>query len=198
MLQNYEIINISTTEKRRIFKPRENLKLYHKFLNLFIFEYLPINERAVFSYRKGFGAFHAVEKHKHSRYFFQTDIKSFFESIDGSLTKKTILAGVDVCPVSDILEYIDRILEMVCIDDSLPVGFPASAPLSNSVLFEFDNEMERVCKGLDFVYSRYADDIIISGQRQDNISGLADCIQEKLHLFASPSLYIHRGKTRFF
>lgn len=196
--QNYEIAEASASGGRTLFKPKENLKTYHRFLNLFLFELLPINERVVFSYRKGFSAVNAVEKHTQSKYFFQTDIKSFFDSIDRSLTKKTILAGEEFCPIEDLHEHIDRIVDLVCVEDSVPVGLPASAPLSNAVLLNFDNEIERICKQLQLSYSRYADDIIISGQKHEHLLGLETLVQEKLHQFASEKFFIHHGKTRFF
>lgn len=198
MLQNYEPLQPSSTGNRKILKPKESLKVYHKFLNLFLFESLPINERVVYSYRKGFSAVHAVEKHKYGRYFFQTDISSFFNSIDSDLARSIILAGAEYSPISDIPQHIDRIIDLVFVDGSLPVGFPASAPLSNSVLLKFDNEIERVCQSLELTYTRYADDIIISGQKQENLLDLDNCVQEKLFEFASQKFKINRGKTRFF
>lgn len=198
MPQNYELISSGSAGKRKIFKPKENLKTYHRFLNLFLFEFLPINERVVFSYRKGVGTVNAVEKHRHSRYFFQTDISSFFYSIDSSLTRKVILAGADFCPISDLEHHIDRILELVCIDDTVPVGFPASAPLSNAVLSNFDNELEVICEKRELIYSRYADDIIISGQNQTGLQGIDEIVQNTLTTFASPKFKINRGKTKFF
>lgn len=198
MPENYEQLHPESVGKRKILKPKENLKIYHKFLNLFLFESLPINEKVVFSYRKGFSAVNAVEKHKNGRYFFQTDITSFFDSIDSNLAKSVILAGANYSPISDVHQHIDRIIDLVFVDGSLPVGFPASAPLSNSILFKFDNEMERVCENLELTYSRYADDIIISGQKQGDILGMDNCVQEILHEFASQRFNINRGKTRFF
>ncbi|MFZ6647732.1 reverse transcriptase domain-containing protein [Undibacterium sp. TJN25] len=198
MLQNYEVAHFGVENKRTIYKPKENLKMYHRFLNLFLFELLPINERAVFSYRKGTGAVNAVKKHKHGRYFFQTDIRSFFQSINSSLARSVILDGANFCAISDVSQHIDRIIELVCIDDSVPVGFPASAPLSNAVLLNFDNEVEKICKNLELEYSRYADDIIISGKDQSSLLGMDEIVQEKLHTFASQKFSINRKKTRFF
>lgn len=196
--KNYEVIGTSDFGGRKLLKPKENLKLYHRFLNLFLFELLPINERVVFSYRKGFSAVNAVQRHTQSKYFFQTDIQSFFDSIDQALTKKTILAGESHCPIADLSAHLDRIVNLVCIDDSIPVGLPASAPLSNAVLLDFDNEMERLCQERDLSYSRYADDIIISGQNQDAVQETGNAVQEKLHQFSSEKFFIHQGKTRFF
>jgi len=198
MQQNYEAITLGAEDKRTIYKPKENLKTYHRFLNLFLFELLPINERVVFSYRKGVGAINAVEKHRNGKYFFQSDIRAFLHSIDSFLTKRIILAGADSCAISDIDKHIDRIIDLVCIDNSVPIGFPASAPLSNAVLFNFDNEIESICESLELKYSRYADDIIISGQNQNNLSGIDNVVQEKLHTFASENFFINRKKTRFF
>lgn len=196
--KNYEVIETGDFGARKLFKPKENLKLYHRFLNLFLFELLPINERVVFSYRKGFSALNAVQQHTQSKYFFQTDIQSFFDCIDQGLTKSTILAGESNCPIADLPDHVDRIVELVCIDGSVPVGLPASAPLSNAVLFNFDNEMERLCQRSELSYSRYADDIIISGQKQDAVQEIGHAVQKTLHQFSSEKFFIHHGKTRFF
>jgi len=196
--EHYEVFLPGKVGKRTIFKPKENLKIYQKFLNLFLFEFLPLNERVVFSYRKGLSAYNAVEKHRSGRYFFQTDISSFFESIDSALVRKTILAGESFTPVSDVHEHINRILELVCVNDSLPIGFPASAPLSNCVLLDFDNEIEGVCESMRLSYSRYADDIIISGKEKEVPSNMPDIVQSILHKSASEKLYLNKGKTKFF
>jgi RNA-directed DNA polymerase len=196
--QNYNVTTSNVYGSRTLFKPKENLKTYHRFLNLFLFELLPINERVVFSYRKGFSAVNAVEKHTQSKYFFQTDIKSFFGCIDRALTRRTILAGEEFCPIEDLHEHIDRIVDLVCVGDSVPVGLPASAPISNAVLLNFDNEIERICNQRGLNYSRYADDIIISGQQREHLSDLETLVQEKLHQFCSEKFFIHHGKTRFF
>lgn len=198
LAQNYEVVSEGGKGKRRILKPKNTFKEFHRFLNLFLIEFLPINERVVFSYRKGSGPLNAVEKHQNGRHFFQTDIVSFFGSIDQSLTRRTILEGVKYSPISDADKHIDRIIEMICIDDSLPIGFPASAPLSNCVLFHFDNAIEKYCEDHELVYSRYADDIIVSGQTSDYIYQLADVVARNLHNLASPKFNINRAKTRFF
>ncbi|MBP4048776.1 hypothetical protein J9978_04605 [Chromobacterium violaceum] len=198
MEQNYEQGLPNHNGRRRILKPRENLKTFHKFLNLFLFELLPINERVVYSYRKGFSAVNAVEKHRDGKFFFQTDISAFFESIDVSLAKRVILSGAEFTPISDVDSYIDRIIDLVFVNDSLPVGFPVSAPLSNAVLFDFDNVMESYCLNKGLVYTRYSDDIVISGNEREWYNGVDDFVQRSLHESASDRFYINRKKTRFF
>ena len=128
---------------RTIIKPNKKFKTYHTFLNLFLFEHLPINERVVFSYRKGVSAYDAVAPHRTGKHFFQSDIRGFFTSIDRGLIQKTIERGKDFAPVADIDAYIERILDLVCIEGSLPPGLPASPVISNSVLLLFDDETGR-------------------------------------------------------
>jgi RNA-directed DNA polymerase len=183
---------------RRLLKPSAALKEYHRFLNLFIFEFLPVNVDVAFAYRKGVGAIDAVQKHRNSKYFFQTDIIDFFGSIDSSLAKRVLIEGAESLPVSDVLDHIDRIIQLVCVDGFLPVGFPASAPLSNCVLYDFDNALDNFCNGNGLVYSRYADDIILSGADLEAISGVEKVIQETLDRHASSALKLNAAKTRHF
>jgi RNA-directed DNA polymerase len=193
---HYEMIFSKTGSGRRIFKPKPMLKVFHTFLNLFVFERLPLNERVVFSYRKGYSAINAVEVHSKSKYFYQTDIKAFFDSINSSLVRSTILAGLGSCAVSDFDSYVDRVINIVCVDDCLPVGFPSSAPLSNAVLYKFDNSLEEYCLAKGLIYTRYADDIILSGSSREALIGATEEIQRRLSECASEKLELNLGKTK--
>lgn len=183
---------------KRIFVPNKKLKIFHTFLNLFIFEFLPINENVVFSYRKGFSAYDAVSPHQNSKYFFQTDISSFFASISRELVKKTILAGKHACPVADLDESIDRILDLVCIENALPVGFPSSAPISNAIFYNFDNHFECFCKSVDLIFTRYSDDIIISSNSKKNINEIDIEIEKHVREFAGGDFHLNKKKSKYF
>ena len=149
-------------KKREIHIPNKKLKIFHSFLNLFLLEHLHINNEVVFSYRKGVNAVDAVSKHTSSKYFFQTDIINFFNSIDAGLVTSTILNSIETCPISDIQNYITNIVKILTINDSVPVGFSTSPLLSNACLFNFDNELQKYCLENKLTLSRYSDDIIIS------------------------------------
>jgi len=186
------------TGKKNFYIPNKKLKAFHTFLNLFVFEFLPINDRIVFSYRKGFSAYDAVEPHSKSKYFFQTDISSFFASITRELVDKTLRAGLDDCPVADLSEWIERILDLVCVDGVLPVGFPSSAPISNAVLFAFDNELEKYCEFNNSICTRYSDDIIVSSDEKSNLSEVNSAIEEFLNHILPEQFRLNRGKSRYF
>jgi RNA-directed DNA polymerase len=181
-----------------ILVPNKKLKIFHTFLNLFIFEFLPINENVVFSYRKGFSAYDAVSPHQNSKYFFQTDISSFFASISRELVKNTILAGKHACPVADLDEAIERILDLVCIENALPVGFPSSAPISNAIFYNFDNDFECFCKSSELIYTRYSDDIIISSNTKTNLNKIDAEIEKRLHEYFGSDFHLNQKKSKYF
>ena len=157
-------------KQRSVYRPNKKLKAYLVFLNTFVFEYLPINERVVYSYRKGVNPHEVAFPHAHNRAFFQTDIKNFFGSIDRALVKSTIVSHKDKIPISDLCSYIERILDFTTIDDALPIGFPTSPPISNACLTPFDDEFENYCLSSDLVYTRYADDIFVSGKCRGDLN----------------------------
>lgn len=196
---HYDVVIAGPSGHRReIVRPDRALKAYLTFVKAFVIEYLPINEDVVFSYRKGFSAFDAVAKHAHGRHFFQADIAAFFPNIDRGLIRRTILAAKEQCPVLNLEDTIERILDLVCVDDALPVGFPTSAPISNAILLEFDNDLAAFCRGRDLVFSRYSDDIVVSGQSKDALQGIEEEIQDRLSRLVSDRLWLNQGKSRHF
>ena len=88
-----------------IFNPSIKLKRYLRFLNSFVFDYAQINTDVVHSYRKGKNAYTAVVKHVDSKYFFQTDIKRFFNSIttqDIELVFENNLIDIPIVDIASI------------------------------------------------------------------------------------------------
>jgi RNA-directed DNA polymerase len=183
--------------KNRVFyKADEKLRAYHKFLNLFIFDFLRINTEVVYSYRKGINVIDAVQKHANSRHFLQADLKNFFGSIDSTLIKSCILENIDNLPASDIDTHIDRLVSLVSLDDMLPPGFSTSPPLSNACLYGFDNKIEAYCKAENLIYTRYSDDIIISGS-SDRLYGLSEIIENFLQESFEKKLQLNPSKTKY-
>lgn len=183
-------------KERTAYKTTRKLKTFHSFISLFILEYLNINTRVVYSYRKGFNSLDAVSKHAHSKYFFQTDIERFFENLTTPLVRKTILSGAENSPAADIEAYIDRILELITLDNSLPLGFSSSPIMSNACLFELDNELENHCIRNDLIYTRYSDDIIISSQQKEAIEQIEQVIEEILQKNYNGQLTLNKQKSK--
>lgn len=191
---NFQVVDL---KERRVYSPNKRLKAYHAFLNLFLFEYLKFNERVVFSYRKGVNAHDAVAKHSKSKSFFQTDICNFFTSLDSELIKKTIRESIDRSPISDASDFMDRIIDLVTIDDSLPMGFSTSPLISNACLFLFDNTLESACHERDLIYTRYSDDIIISSASKSELSDIDVLVATTLEACFDGKLRPNTVKSKF-
>jgi RNA-directed DNA polymerase len=181
---------------RDVLEPNKKLKAYLRFLNIFLFEHLPLNTGVVFSYRKGVGPYDAVAPHAKSRHFFQTDITSFFSNVDRQMILEAIIEGRDSCPISNLDEHLDRILDLVCVDDELPTGFPTSPPISNAVLKKFDDTLEEHCHKMDLVFTRYSDDIILSAKDNETIYEAFGFVSELLQEATSGKLVLNKAKSR--
>lgn len=183
--------------KNRVFyKADEKLRAYHKFLSLFVFDFLKVNAEVVYSYRKGINVIDAVKKHVNSRHFLQVDLKNFFGSISSSLIASCIIKNSDSVPVSNIETHIDRIVSLISFDDMLPPGFSTSPPLSNACLYEFDKQVEDYCHSKNLIYTRYSDDIIISGSAE-RLYGLSEVVDSFLQENFMGRLQLNPSKTKY-
>ena len=183
-------------KQRSVYRPNKKLKAYLVFLNTFVFEYFPINERVVYSYRKGVNPHEVALPHAHSRAFFQTDIENFFGNIGRVLVKSTIVSHKDRIPVSDLCSHIERILDFTTIGGILPIGFPSSPPISNACLTPFDDEFENYCLNSDLVYTRYADDIFVSGKCREDLNAVEEELNRLLACYFDGNMRLNKEKRK--
>ncbi len=183
------------TQRKLIFNPSSKLKKYHRFLNSFVFDYAKVNTDVVHSYRRGKNTFTAVIKHADSKYFFQTDIKDFFYSITSQDIVNVFDENLSNVPICDIDKYKDHLVNMVTVNNMLPVGFSTSPSISNTCLYAFDNDLEEYCLKKGVIYTRYSDDIILSSN-ESNLYIIQDFISEKLSQYFNNRLQLNPNKTK--
>lgn len=121
-----------------------------------------------FAYKKGGSIKKCVEKHINSKSFLKYDISKFFNSINSSKLVSVIESIFDID-----LEYRDitqKIIDSIFVGGVLPLGLVISPILSDLYLNQFDVEMEKFAEMNRYIYTRYADDIMISkdGMFQSN------------------------------
>jgi len=182
---------------KNTFSPSKKLKDFQRFLNLFIFEYLPINEDVVFSYRKAVNAKDAILPHSKNKYILSTDIKSFFASINIDKLKYIILKNADNFLINDIKIYLEHIINLVTYNDILPVGSPSSPLISNSYLFELDNSLENYCTHHNIIYTRYSDDFIFSSNNQEELENIVNVLKKMFIDCGFKDFEINEKKTKF-
>ena len=186
---------------RALLVPNKRLKACHEFLRLFLLDFLPLNKEVVFSYRKGVSAYDAVARHARSKSFFVCDIADFFPNIKRSRVRVTLRTAKDLCPIEDMDRWLDRMVDLVCVNDGLPIGFSTSPAISNAALLGFDNALQADCGSRGLVLTRYSDDIIVSGASLDALTGiqervthlLRDTMQGELSLRPKKSKFLHSG-----
>lgn len=179
---------------RTIYKPSKKLKEFHAFLNGFLLEYLSVNQSVSFAYRKGATLLQAVAPHARSRAFYQTDLERFFDSITSDLVRSVLERAVT--PVSDLAEHIDHILGLLTINGKLPIGYSTSPMLSNACLLGFDERLASIGKERQWIYTRYADDIIISAEGRQAIEDASKVIESCLAAELGDGFTLNPSKTK--
>jgi len=181
-------------KSRTIYKPSPQLKEFHYFLNGFLLESLPVDESVSFAYRKGATLLQAVAPHAHSRAFYQTDLARFFESINSDLIR-VVLTRADT-PFSDLAQHIEHILSLLTIDGKLPIGYSTSPILSNACLLGFDKRLGAISKARRWIYTRYADDIILSADNRLAIEDASHIIEDCLASELGKGFMLNQRKTK--
>ena len=182
--------------KREVVNPSEKLKAFHRFLNSYVFEYASMNTEVVFSYRKGTNTADAVKKHANSHYFFQTDIQAFFASVNKADIQETLISNLNNVPIADLEAHKPRILDLITVDNALPVGFSTSPIISNTCLFKFDNELQQHCLQHGIIYTRYSDDMILSSENKAVLINIEQTITSILDASFTGRLKLNRAKTK--
>jgi RNA-directed DNA polymerase len=85
------------------------------------------------------------------------DIKSFFPSVNG----KHVQSVLERFAVTDAA--LEASIRLTTLDDKLPQGSPASCFLANLVLDPVDRQIDSLCRKHTLSFSRYVDDLAISG-----------------------------------
>ncbi len=184
-------------KRRELVKPSDRLRAYHHFLRLFLVDFLPVQEEVVFSYRRGMSARDAVARHAGSRHFFVTDIESFFPSLTRAMVRQTIASAQERIPIADLPDHLEHVLDLLCVDDALPVGFSTSPGLSNAALYPFDVAFYDRCVELGIVYTRYADDVVLSAHDRALVATGEQELNVHLDRAFEGTFRLHRGKSKY-
>lgn len=147
----------STGGIREICEPLPALKLIQRTILTEIVEKLPVYI-AAHAYRTGYSIKRNARIHSRQPYLLKMDIRNFFPSIHvGRVHKIFFDAGYT--------SQVSAILASLCTDrGGLPQSAPTSAAISNVVMYPFDENMLKYCRNRNLRYTRYTDDISISGE----------------------------------
>jgi RNA-directed DNA polymerase len=120
------------------------------------------------------------------------DLKDFFPSIK----KGRVIAMF--CNLGYPTEVSFYLASICCLQDCLPQGAPTSPTISNIISLSLDNRIFSFCKKFDLKYTRYADDLAISGKRIPTkfIEYLENIIQTESFEINNSKTQLHKGKGK--
>ena len=121
-----------------------------------------------------------AKEHRNRKYVFNIDLTNFFGSINfgrvrGFLMKdKYFLIHKDVATI---------IAQIACYENVLPQGSPCSPVISNLIGHVLDIHLVRLASKCGCTYSRYADDLTFSTNKQDFPTSIAKRIDSDGHIW---------------
>lgn len=168
---------------------------------------------SAFAYVKGRSTLDAVKRHQsnESRWFAKYDLSNFF----GSTTKEFVLKMFSmVYPFSEVimdnhgLEELSYAIDLAFLDGGLPQGTPISPLITNIMMIPVDFMLTKGFRNFQYtnrngeearnycVYTRYADDFIVSSKYDFDFRKAEAYIVDVLKSFDAP-FTIKEQKTRY-
>ena len=167
---------------------------------------------SAFAYVPKRSAADAVKKHANnkSNWYLKIDFSNFFGSITPEFAYKMLS---EVYPFSEFArrdggrEAIQNILRLAFLNSGLPQGTPLSPLLTNIIMVAIDHNISNGLRDMsvqspnsehkyDYVYTRYADDIVISNRMMFNHQEVLRFVTRILQSYGAP-MRINNEKTRF-
>ena len=158
---------------------------------------------SAWAYVKGRDVITAMKEHQknNSRWFLKLDLKDFF----GSCSVDFIVEQLEkIYPFAVYPSTMPRVIaNFATLNGGLPQGTPLSPMLTNLIMVEIDYKINRLIYDLTqeaglfkqhYVYTRYADDIIISAKNNFKYDIIIEAID---NLLEDTPLTINREKVRY-
>jgi RNA-directed DNA polymerase len=222
---NKMILRKKNKRKRIIHEPVEPLKVAQRSLLRLLYNAVEINKklkfteskpifkgmkegliRGVTAYRPFSSVIRNAHFHKNQEMLIKLDINNFFGSVREKHIKnlwRNIWSSLprqkyhleNNFSAEVIHKLTKNSVHLSTLDDSLPQGAPTSGFLANCVLDEFDKILLTYCSKRKLNYSRYSDDITISGKsrKSNEISRIISFVS---HQLKAHDFQLHERKTR--
>ena len=187
---------------RAIYQPAKKVKTIQYWLIANIFDKLPVHPSSA-AYIKGKSILSNANRHRKNRYFLKMDFKNFFPSIKWSDLEPIITTWHETATLDwELTNDAKNLIRRTCfyLNDSLPIGYPSSPIISNIVMYAIDDEIKHLLskreKYGNAIYTRYADDLVISTDKKYVCSDIYDVISELIRKTHSPKLSLNYKKTK--
>lgn len=159
---------------------------------------------AAFAYIKQRCTLDAIKRHQmnESKWFGKYDLHNFF----GSTTLDFVMKMLSmVFPFSEIVTTdkgraeLEKAIELSFLDGVLPQGTPISPLITNTMMVPLDFKLSNMLRDFEkqhFIYTRYADDFLISSRYNFDFRKIENLIKKVLSDFEAP-FSLNTSKTRY-
>ncbi len=190
---------------RRIDAPKpELMNALRNLKTIFEEDFHALYHTSAFAYVKNRCTVDAVKRHQknNSKWFGKLDLHDFF----GSTTLDYVIKMFSmVFPFSEIVKVpngeaeLRKALDLAFLNGGLPQGTPLSPLITNVMMIPVDHKLANAFRDFDkqrFIYTRYADDFIISSKVDFDVHRVEKLVVDTLHEFGAP-FTINESKTRY-
>ena len=190
---------------RRIDAPKpELMNALRNLKTIFEEDFHALYHTSAFAYVKNRCTVDAVKRHQknNSKWFGKLDLHDFF----GSTTLDYVIKMFSmVFPFSEIVKFpngeaeLRKALDLAFLNGGLPQGTPLSPLITNVMMIPVDYKLANAFRDFDkqrFIYTRYADDFIISSKVDFDVHRVEKLMVDTLHEFGAP-FTINESKTRY-
>lgn len=196
---------IITDAHRRIDAPKDELKgVLYQLKSIFEEMFGALYHTSAFAYIKNRSTLDALKRHQsnESKWFGKYDLSNFF----GSTTVEFIMKMFSmIFPFSEVIKYssgkseLKKALSLCVLKGVLPQGTPISPLITNIMMIPIDHKLSNTLRDFDgqsFIYTRYADDFLISSKYNFNYKVIEKLLVDTLAEFEAP-FTIKSEKTRY-
>lgn len=181
---------------RTIAQPSRELKALQRYVLQSKLCQFPVHDAAT-GYVKGKNIFYNADTHRNNSVIMKLDFTDFFPSIKvGDWSKFISRQRPQFIEASDAVLYRNILFwgQRSTVPRCLSIGAPTSPALSNILLYDFDVVTSQVANSASVTYTRYADDITISGPSIESVRWVEDHLRRILKGMKSPALTLNDQK----
>ena len=190
---------------RKIDAPNpELMDALRKLKTIFEDDFNALYHTSAFAYVRKRSTVDAVKRHQYneSKWFGKYDLSNFFGSTSPEFVEKMFSM---IFPFSEVMknpegkEQLTTALSLAFLDGGLPQGTPISPIITNLMMIPIDFTLFKKLRQFEkqkFIYTRYADDFLISSRYDFDFKKIENLIVDTLRSFNAP-FSIKSSKTRY-
>lgn len=159
---------------------------------------------SAFAYIEGRSTIDAVKRHQanESRWYAKFDLSNFFGNTTMEFTMQQLSM---IFPFSEIIKIpegraeLEKALDLAFLNGGLPQGTPISPLITNIIMIPIDFKLKKALRDFDgkyHVYTRYADDFIISSRYDFNFRNVEKLIADTI-IDSGAKFRLKPEKTRY-